>query len=257
MDLHAGIIYLMLFLAGGLAGFINTLAGGGSVLVLPVLITLIGMDANVANATNRVAILVQSVAGVHHFHKRNLIAIKGRWHILLSAVIGGLLGTMWAINISSRMFEIILAFILIGIVLLMIRPPKMKETSRNFPAWVESLIFIAIGFYGGFVQVGVGLILLASLNFIENLDLVRANALKVTIVLFYTIFSVGIFAISGTVMWKYGIVLSVGNYLGAWIGVRSAVKKGEKIIRLILIVSVLLGSLKLLGVIDWLLAMMK
>ncbi len=257
MDFHAGIIYLMLFFAGGLAGFINTLAGGGSVLVLPVLITLIGMDANVANATNRVAVLVQSISGAHHFRKRNLVEVKGRWHILLSVVIGGLLGTIWAVNISSRMFEIILAFILIGIVLMMIRPPKMKETKRNFPAWVESLIFIAIGFYGGFIQVGVGLILLASLNLIENLDLIRANALKVTIVLFYTVFSVSIFAISGTVMWKYGLVLSVGNYIGAWIGVRSAVRKGEKIIRLILIVSVLLGSLKLLGVIDWLLSLLK
>ncbi len=257
MDGHAILVYGMLLLAGGLAGFINTLAGGGSVLVLPVLITLIGMDANVANATNRVAVLVQNISSVHHFRKRNLIEIKGRWHIFLSVIIGSLLGTMWAVNISSRMFEIILAFILIGIVIMMIRPPKMKDKRKNVPAWVESLLFIAIGFYGGFIQVGVGLILLASLNLIESLDLVRANALKVTIVLFYTVCSVCIFAVSGTVIWKYGIILSVGNYIGAWIGVRSAVKKGEKIIRLILIVSVILGSLELLGVFDWALGLLK
>ncbi len=225
--------------------------------MLPILITLIGMDANVANATNRIAIFAQNVSSVHHFKRRNLIEIKGRWHILLSAIIGSFLGTMWAVNISSRTFEIILAIILIGIVILMIKPPRMKDTQKSFSPWIESLIFIAIGFYGGFIQVGVGLILLASLNLIENLDLVRANALKVTIVLFYTVCSVCIFAISGTIMWKFGIVLSIGNYIGAWLGVRSAVKRGEKIIRLILIVSVVLGSLKLLGVFDWALSLLK
>ncbi len=241
------LIIALLLLAGFAAGFINTLAGGGSILVLPVLI-LIGIPSTTANATNRVAILFQNIIGVNRFHRHGKLEIASIKHIALAAVAGSILGSMVVSKINSADFDKILGIVFIIVLVMMLRPRKKStESVKKLPVWLEVIIFFVVGFYGGFVQVGVGFILLATLNLVENFDLISANAAKVFIVLCYTIFVVLIFAINGKIIWKYGLILAVGNGLGAYIGVKVAVKGGEKIIKIILTIAVIIASMKLFG----------
>ena len=120
------LFFLLLFVVGIAAGFINTLAGGGSTLVLPVLI-LSGIPSPIANATNRVAILMQNLTGTHHFHKHDKLKVKPVLHITLAAIIGSIVGSMFAIKVDSATFDKILGIVFIFILLLMLRPKKQKQ----------------------------------------------------------------------------------------------------------------------------------
>ncbi len=116
------------------------------------------------------------------------------------------------------------------------------------PKWLEFLIFLILGFYGGFIQAGVGFVFLATLNLIEEFSLIKANAVKVFIIMCYTFFAVLIFAISGKIIWKYGLILSAGNIIGAYIGVKTAIRKGEKFVRIVLTMAIVIVCLKLFGI---------
>jgi len=239
------VIYLLMFGVGVVAGFMNTLAGGGSLLVLPILI-LAGLPSPVANATNRVAILLQNVTAVQRFHQAGKLEVKPILHITVSAVVGAILGSLFAVNINSALFDKILGFVFILILILVLRP-KSKKPMKTLPRWLECVVFFGVGLYGGFIQAGVGFIFLAALNLIEHYNLVQANAVKTFIVMSYTIFAVIVFATAGKILWIHGLVLACGNSLGAWLGVRSAVKNGESFVKVILIIAVSIACLKFFG----------
>ncbi|MDP8204048.1 MAG: sulfite exporter TauE/SafE family protein [Candidatus Tenebribacter mawsonii] len=239
-------IFILIFVVGIIAGFINTLAGGGSTLVLPVLI-LAGLPSPIANATNRVAILLQNATATKNFHKHNVLKIKPIIHITIAAILGAIAGSFFAISLDSALFDKLLGIIFIFI-LLMLLHPKQKRKSRSLPKWIEFIIFFMVGFYGGFIQAGVGFIFLTTLNIVEDYDLIHANAVKVFIILCYTIFSVVIFAISGKIFWMHGLILACGNSIGAYIGVKAAITGGEKIVKVVLTIAILITCLKLFGV---------
>jgi uncharacterized membrane protein YfcA len=119
------------------------------------------------------------------------------------------------------------------------------------PTLFQLVIFFFIGVYGGFIQAGVGIFLLAGLVLGVGYDLVRANAVKVGIVLFFTIFSIGVFISKGHVNWLIGLVLAIGNMLGAWFGARVAAEKGAVWVRRLLIAVVTISAAKLLGIFAW------
>ena len=242
------ILLIILFFVGIIAGFINTLAGGGSALVLPVLI-LAGIPSPIANATNRVAVLLQNITGVSRFHKHGILEIGSIIHITIAAIIGAIAGSISAINISSEYYDKILAFVFIIILILMLKPHKKRSSlTQKLPKWLEFIIFLIVGFYGGLIQVGVGFIFLATLNLVEEFNLIKANAVKVFIIMCYTIFVVIVFAFSGKVIWKYGLVLAAGNSLGAFIGVKAAITRGEKFVKIVLTIAIFIACLKLFGI---------
>jgi len=237
----------LLFAAGILAGFTNTLAGGGSLLVLPIMIFL-GIPSPVANATNRVALLFQNITGTIRFKQSGKLEVKPIIHITIAAICGSIIGSIFAVKINSELFDKILGFVFILILLLMFKPKPKSGNRKSLPKLVEIIIFFGVGLYGGFIQAGVGFIFLATLNLIENYNLVKANAVKVFIVLCYTVFAVIVFAINGMILWKYGLLLAIGNSIGAWLGVNFAVKKGEKFVRVVLTIAVIVSCLKLFGI---------
>lgn len=242
-------ILILLFITGIFAGIINTLAGGGSAFVLPVLI-FSGLASPIANATNRIAILLQNFTAVNRFSKGKKLSIKPIIPITIAAVFGAVFGSYFAVNIESAIFDKVLAIVFIFLLIIMIIPKKSTKSKRSVPKWLELLIFFGVGFYGGFIQAGVGFLLLASLNLVEDKNLVEANASKVFIVFCYTIIAVIIFIISGKIVWKQALVLAAGNSLGAYLGVKLALRKGEKIIKIILTFAVLSASIKLSGLFD-------
>lgn len=226
----------------------NTLAGGGSTLTLPVLI-LLGLPSPVANATNRVAILLQNVMGTTRFHTYNELKIKPVIHITIAAIVGAIIGSFIAVEISPQVFDKVLGAVLIFVLIMIFRPKKKAGIEhKKIPVWLEIIIFFGVGFYGGFVQAGVGLLFLATLNLVEDFNLVRANAVKVFIVMCYTFFAVLVFAFSGKIIWQYGLLLAAGNMLGALIGVHAAVKKGAGFVKIVIAIAVVIACLKLFGV---------
>ena len=241
---------IILFVFGILAGIINVNAGGGSTLTLPMLIFM-GLDGAMANGTNRVAILFQNMSAVFSFKNQNHSQFKLSFKLALFTLPGAIIGAYFATNISSQMFEKILAVIMVGVIITMLLPKKSVETVKELTRKQSFYVYLAmfgVGFYGGFIQVGVGFLLMASLHYLMKQSLVFVNMHKVFIVFIYTIPALLIFIVSGNINWGYGFVLAVGNMLGAWWGAKISIKGGEKYIKIILIIAVSLMSLKLFGV---------
>ena len=239
----------LLFGVGAIAGFINVMAGGGSSLTLPALIFM-GLDGAMANGTNRVAILLQNVFAVLSFRKRAVHQYGESFKLAVMTLPGALLGAFIAVNIADVWFKRILSIVLVGIVISMFFAPKKREESAmDGPqkSWLIYPAMFGIGLYGGFIQAGVGFLFMAALYHILTLNLVRVNMHKVFIVLIYTLPVLAIFAITGKIDWLLGLVLAAGNSFGAWWGAHFAVKGGEKIIRYVLAVAILMMAMKLLG----------
>jgi uncharacterized protein len=244
--------YLLVILAGLAAGFINTIAGSGSLIVIPLLIFL-GIPANIANGTNRIAILLQTLVATGSFKQNKITDYKGIGYLIIPSILGAIGGSFLASTIEAKSFEKIIGILLMFMfVLLLINPERWlkgkSEENIRHPVWLQFIIFFAIGFYGGFIQAGVGLFLLGGLVFSSGLDLIKANAVKSLLVLIYTVFALAVFAIKIQVDWKLGLVLSIGNMAGAWIAVKATVKWGADLIRYMLLVVLLVSALKLTGV---------
>lgn len=241
---------LILFAIGIFAGFLNVTAGGGSTLTLPALIFL-GLDSTLANGTNRVAIFVQNIFAVYSFKKEKYQQFDISLKLSLLTLPGSILGALLAVNLSDALFQKILGIIMIGIIISMILPQKKITTSQHYNKKIPVSAYFAmsgIGFYGGFIQVGVGFILMAALQKLMKLNLVYVNMHKVFIVLVYTIPALLIFILTDNVNWGLGFALAAGNAIGGWWAAKFSVKKGEKLIRYVLIVAVLIMSMKLLDV---------
>lgn len=241
--------WLLLFGVGSIAGFINVNAGGGSSLTLPTLIFM-GLDGALANGTNRIAIFIQNIFAVASFRKNNMHQFRTSSELSLLTLPGAILGAILAVRISSELFERILGGVLIFIVISLLfsrtyndRAPGQKER-RSW--WIYPAL-LGIGFYGGFLQIGVGFLFMAALYHLLRVDLITVNMHKVFIILIYTLPALLIFMWTGNVNWKYGLALAAGNAFGGWWGAHVAVKGGEKVIRIILAVAISIMALKLFG----------
>ena len=242
---------LLLFGIGTVAGMMNVMAGGGSTLTLPALIFL-GLDSALANGTNRVAILIQNIFAILSFRQQQHHEFRTSLQMALWTIPGGFIGALVAVTIDEQWFQRILAVVLIGVVLSMFfTPQKQIRSLADDSKPRKPLVYLAmfgIGFYGGFIQVGVGFLLMAALFHLLRLDLVLVNMHKVFIVFIYTLPALGIFIWSGNVDWEWGLSLAAGNSCGGWWAARLAVKKGSHFIRWILFLALLIIAFKLLNI---------
>ncbi|WP_298288522.1 sulfite exporter TauE/SafE family protein [uncultured Lutibacter sp.] len=240
----AGLVFV-----GFVAGAINTLAGGGSLLTLPILIFL-GLPPNIANATNRIAILFQNIFTTAGFKSKGIVTFPFSIYLGVSALLGSILGAQIAVDIKGDIFNKILAIIMVLVVGLMVFKPNSKqfnliERTSGKHLWISTILFFFVGVYGGFIQAGVGFIMLLILSSLNNISLVKSNAIKVTVVLIYTISAVIVFAYNDVINWKIGLILALGNASGGWLASRWSVNKGDGLIKKFLIVMVVLMAIKL------------
>ena len=247
-------LILAVIAAGFAAGFINTLAGSGSLVTLPLLIFL-GLPANIANGTNRVAILLQNVVAVSSFHRQDRLDLRGSVILALPAVAGAILGAQIAVNLDETTLERTIGVLMLFMLIVILVQPKRwlqghLDRLEGWPTWWQFALFFLIGVYGGFIQAGVGIFLLAGLVLAVGYDLVRANAVKVAVVLLFTISALVVFIRNGQVVWGIGLLLGVGNMLGAWAATRVAVARGAVWVRRLLIAVVVVSAAELLGVVD-------
>lgn len=239
---------LILFGVGLLTGVINIMAGGGSSLTLPTLIFL-GLDSATANGTNRVGILIQSIFATLSFRKEKITGLNLSLRLAAFTIPGAVIGALIAVRMTDRWFEIILGIIMIGVIISMLVPQSrnLVTTDEGQKTWLVYPAMFAIGFYGGFIQVGVGFLIMAALYHLLRINLVFVNMHKVFITLIFTVPALAIFIWTDNVDWLLGFVLAAGNGLGGWWAARISVKGGEKVIRYIMIVAIFIIALKLLG----------
>ncbi len=247
-------LYPAVIAAGFVAGFINTVAGSGSLVTLPLLI-FIGLPATVANGTNRVAILLQNVVAVRGFHREKMLSLKQGLWLAAPAVVGALVGAQIAVGLDEAiMRRTIGVLMVVMLAVVLIRPKRWLEGRsgdiHSRPSWWQFVIFFAIGAYGGFIQAGVGIFLLAGLVLSAGYDLVRANGVKVLIVLCFTVIALAVFIINDQVNWLVGLVLAIGNMSGAWVATRTAIKRGAVFVRWLLIAVLVVSAVLLLGLGD-------
>ncbi len=240
---------MALVFIGFIAGAINTIAGGGSLLTLPILIFL-GLPPNIANGTNRIAILFQNIFTTAGFKSKGIRTFPFSIYIGISALIGSVIGAQIAVDIKGETFNKILAIIMVVVVVYMVVKSKInlidttERTSGKYLFW-SIVIFFFVGIYGGFIQAGVGFIMLLVLSSVNNFSLVKSNAIKVTVVLIYTVAAVAIFAYNDKINWKIGLILAIGNAAGGWVASRWSVDKGDGLVRKFLIVMVVIMAVKL------------
>ncbi len=243
-------IYVLIVLAGIFAGFINTLAGSGSLITLPLLIAL-GLPANVANGTNRIAILLQNVVGVSSFRYQKILDFRSSVKLVIPAVIGSVLGAFIAVDINEEIMRKTIGGLLLFMFFVILWKPsrwlREQQGKSPLPYWIRAIIFFVIGIYGGFIQAGVGVFLLSGLVLGAGYDLVKANAVKVLIILIYTAFALSVFILNDQVNYSYGLILAAGNMTGAFLGARVAVKWGPKFVRYLLLATIIIASAKMLG----------
>lgn len=243
------LIYLLLLPIGVIAGYLNVMAGGGSLLTVPTMIFL-GMPGEVANGTNRIAILAQNVSAVSSFHSRGYSDFRLGLTLTACTIPGAIAGAFAGTIIRGNSFNWLLAGVMIATMLLMARDkskakPAFNLSPRQRQAWGHWLM-VAVGFYGGLIQIGVGLIIMPILYRVMHIDLVRVNMYKVLIVLGFTIVSLVVYAGRLDLVWLAGLFLAIGNAVGGWIGAHISVTRGEKTIRLLLNMVLVLMIVKLL-----------
>jgi|TARA_B110000977_G_scaffold35412_1_gene47369 uncharacterized membrane protein YfcA len=241
--------YVLLIVVGFAVGFINTVAGGGTLLSLPVLIFL-GLPPNVANGTNRVAIVIQTAFATAGFKSKGVTTFPFNAYLGASALLGAIIGASIAVDIDGAVFNKILAVIMIAVILIIVFKPKinLKDVHERLTGkylWLGMLAFFFFGIYGGFINAGLGFIIILFLHFFNHMSLVRANATKVAVVCIYTLSALVVFILNDKVNWAVGFVLAIGNAIGAWIASRVSVNKGDGFIKTFLLVVVGIMAIKL------------
>ncbi|MBU2713117.1 sulfite exporter TauE/SafE family protein [Zooshikella sp. WH53] len=231
--------------AGFFAGFINTIAGGGSMLTLPALM-LLGIPADVANATNRVSVFLQCLTGMKGFHSHNQLDIPAIKSIVTPTLLGSLLGALSAAWLPNALLKPVLLVTMISIAFLMlVKPALIQSKSENTVLNVTQhklswWALFATGAYGGFIQAGVGFLLIAALSGVLRYDLVRANALKLACTASFTLVALVVFIIHDLVLWVPGLLVAIGSMAGAYVSVKFAVSVPQAILRWLLLILVLI-----------------
>ncbi|MFG6116157.1 sulfite exporter TauE/SafE family protein [Halobacillus sp. MO56] len=241
--------FLAILLVGVGAGFINVIAGGGSLLTMPMLI-FFGLPSAVANGTNRIALMAQNIVAIASFRKHGYFDWKFSTMLAIPALIGSIVGANFAISLSDEVFNRILSMVMLLVLSIIIWKPHKKLSNGPTADTLSRkigliVIFFFVGVYGGFIQAGVGFIIIASLTVVSGLSLVKINSIKVFVVAIYTLSALIVFIINDQIDWGYGITLAIGTSIGAFLGSKFAVQRGEKWVQRILIVSVIIMAGKL------------
>lgn len=232
MDLlHVG----LLIVSGVLAGFINTIAGGGSILTLPALM-LMGMPADIANATNRVGVFLQSVAAMHGFRKHGFLSWQSFWPILIPSVAGSLIGSVVASYVPPELLKPLLLGTMITMLTLILLRPQLLPTDASTPLTLgekpSALFWLFVtGLYGGFVQAGVGFLLIAVLAGALRYDLVRSNALKMACTAVFGLVPLVVFVIRDQVDWVPGLIMGASTIVGVRMSVRYAINASHSTLK--------------------------
>lgn len=239
---------ILLFAAGLVSGWINVMAGGGSIIAVPVMVFL-GLPGPVANGTNRIGIIAQNIFAVWGFFRKGFSDFKLSASLAACASLGAFFGAQAGVRLEGVWFERTLALIMLAILVIMLtdagqKPADNTGKARNLV--LGHILFVGAGFWGGFIQIGVGFLMMPILNRVMGLDLVRTNMHKVFVALVFSFVALGVFASQVKIEWGLGFALAAGYALGGWLGAHSAVMKGETLIKRVFYLAIAAMAVKLL-----------
>ena len=247
------VVYPLVFLAAMVAGVMNVLAGSGSLLTLPALVFL-GLPSPVANGTNRVGIVIQCLVGVETYRRGGKLRLERAPWFIVPTILGAVIGAWIATLLTADQMDLAIGIVMVSMLLVLLVDPKrwLKEKTElpegRPPLWLLA-VFFTVGIYGGFIQAGVGIMMLAALVMGAGYELVEANAVKMLIAVLFTTGALAVFVLDAKVNWTYGAFMAVGQGFGAFLGARFAVESDRAAvwIRRLLIVIVTISAAKFLG----------
>jgi len=237
-----------------LAGIINALAGNGSVITLTVLTELLGIPGNQANGTNRVGVLMNAAGAMTGFAGKREIDYKKYWKYILPVIFGAVIGIFVATIVTHQQFMGVFRMLMVVmLIVILVKPERWliaKAEQSILPSWMVWPVMLLLGFYGGFIQMGMGIFYLAVLVLVARLPMIEANSIKALSVGIFTLLAVLIFAISGQIIWFVGLVMGMAQFLGGWLAAHYASKMpgASKVAYGVLVVAVSLSVLKLFDV---------
>lgn len=247
--------HLAIAFAGAfIAGMINALAGNGSVITLTILTELIGLPGNIANGTNRVGVLFNAAGAMTGFVGKRDLNYRHHMIYILPVIIGAIGGILLATMVTHAQFMGVFKILMvIMLIVILVKPERWlieKPGKTGIPKWIIWILMVLLGFYGGFIQMGMGVFYLAMLVLIARLPMIEANTIKALSVGIFTILAVIIFAISGQIIWFIGLTMGVAQFFGGWLSAHYASKipGASKLAYYVLIVAVMLSLLKLFQV---------
>lgn len=247
-------IFLLLVISGLFVGFINTLSAGGTAISIALYLAL-GLSPAQANATNRIGVLLQSSLTSVLFARKGLLQNSYFFRLALPTMFGALVGAVLSILLPEMLFSYFMGISLLVMIIFLFRSPKKFEeddfskTENGINFW-QYLTFFLIGIYGGFVQVGTGFLLMTASSVLLGYNIVKTNALKTTVMAFYTIVAVLIFWQEGSIHWQFGLLHSIGTFIGSFIATKLALKKGGKFIKWVVIFVIVFTALYLFKIVD-------
>ncbi len=252
MQLDTGTIIIAI-IGGFIAGIVNTLAGNGSAITLSIMTELMGLPPNVANGTNRVGVLMQSMSSSASFIKNKKIdLLKSKWPIIITTA-GAIVGVLVAINISNEAFKAVFKYLLVVMLFVILINPKRWLHDAKIEKLKHPLalpLFFGLGFYGGFIQMGMGIVFLIVTVLILKYNLIKANALKTVVVAVYTIIAVVMFHYNGLIDWRVGLTIGAGQAVGGYLTAEfaSKYKQAQYWAYGILIIMVIVAILSTFGI---------
>jgi uncharacterized membrane protein YfcA len=244
-------LYALIALCGAFSGFVATLAGLGSVLTLYILIEVVGLDSDIANGTNRIGIMAMTLMALPTFYKKGHLNFKKSWWIILSIFVGAIGGAILAAQyIGNDAFKDIFKYLLLVMLVLVLTNPKkwIRVTDYNYEMskWLLP-VFVLMGFYAGFIQVGTGVFLVIFLALVGRYSLLDSNGIKLAAIALYTLACIAIFALENKINWEIGIVLAIGQGFGAYIAAKFATSypKSNGFVRYLLIIILLIAIIQM------------
>ncbi len=240
--------YIIAFIGAFLAGGINTLSGNGSAITLTILMELLGLPADVANGTNRVGVLANSVGAGYAFNKAGRFEQspemnRQMWRIVVVTTLGAVVGIYLSLIISNAAFKQVFRYLLVVMLLVILVKPKrwlvVPDDQQSLSVWLTIPLFFALGVYGGFIQMGMGIFFLAVMVLAAHYEIIQANVVKVLVIIAYTLIAVGIFAWRDLIDWRFGLLMAAGQLLGGYFTARFAAehpKAGLYAYRLLVVV---------------------
>ncbi len=240
----------VLLAVGCAAGFLNVMAGGGSLLTVPVMLFM-GIPGPVANGTNRIAILIQNIAAVITFFKKGFSEFRLSLSLSAMAIPGAVAGAFMGTKLDGIWFNRTIALIMLGVMILMAvdksSPVRNAVTEISRKRLIAGhALMVLVGIYGGFIQLGIGFIIMPLLNRVLGMDLIRVNMHKVFIIGSYTIVALAVFATQVQILWVLGLCLAVGHAIGGWFGAHLSITRGEHLIKTVLNIVLIVFIIRLL-----------
>ena len=238
----------ILVVAGFGAGVVNVMAGGGSILTVPIMMFL-GVPGPVANGTNRITIVAHNASAMVTYLKHGIPHANLCLTLTLVAIPPAILGAWLSTKLNNEQFEGLLAIVMVAVLILMQAPQAKKVGSGEDQPQNLALghvLMAAAGFWGGFIQIGMGFVVLPIMHRVIGLSLVNTNILKVFIIFTYTLLAVFVFAATSEVLWLVGAIAGVGNVAGGIVGAKLTLSHGETLIRKVLTLAIIGMIIKLL-----------